>query len=152
MSKRIDRRYLWLLVVGTGLVLGVSAVFAHHSTAEFDYGKTVILHGTVKEVQWLNPHSYLEVMVPDEGGKLTEWSIEYGTPNVNVRMGWRKDSVKAGDKVTLNIAPTRDGKSRGTLRILTAEGGHQLKGVAATVSVDKEGHAVFGPGAGTPPA
>lgn len=152
MSKSAANRWWQPVVACLGLVLGASPAPAHHSTAEFDYRKTVILTGTIVEVQWLNPHSYIEILVPDKDGKLIRWSIEYGTPNVNVRMGWRRDSIKQGDRVTLNVAPTRDGKPRGTLRVLTFRDGRQLQGVAARVGVDKNGFATFGPQAGTPAA
>jgi Family of unknown function (DUF6152) len=143
-------KVLRCLMWGCVALVSTHAAFAHHSTAEFDYRKTVMLTGKVTEVQWKNPHSFLIIAVPDGKGRVTQWAIETGTPNVNVRMGWRKDSVKVGDDVTLNIAPTRDGTSRGTLRILTFANGRQLRGVAAQVSADKNGFAVFGPPAADP--
>lgn len=127
---------------------------AHHSTAEFDYRKTELLEGTVKEVQWKNPHSFIILLVPGNDGSETQWAVETGTPNINIRAGWTKDSVKAGDRVKMNIAPTRDGKPRGTLRVLTFPDGHQLRGVAALITPDKDGLATFGPPAapsGAPP-
>ena len=110
-----------------------SAATAHHSTAEFNYSKTVILQGTIKEVQWTNPHSYVQVMVPQKDGKQVQWGIEIGAPAINVSMGWRKNSVKQGDKVTLDIAPARSGAPYGTLRHLTFPDGRKLDGVAARV-------------------
>lgn len=111
-----------------------SAARAHHSTAEFDYTKTIVISGEVKEVQWTNPHSYLQVLVPaPQGSGFDQWGVEIGAPNINVRMGWRKDSVKPGDKITLHIAPARDGRKFGTLRFLTFADGRRLEGVANTV-------------------
>lgn len=112
---------------------------AHHSTAEFDYSKTVILEGTIKEVQWTNPHSYVQVMVPQKDGKLAQWGIEIGAPAINVAMGWRKNSVKLGDKVKLDIAPARSGATYGTLRHLTFADGRTLDGVAARVKTGPSG-------------
>jgi len=114
---------------------------AHHSTAEFDYSKTVILKGKIKELQWTNPHSYIQVMVPKKGGGFTQWGIEIGAPAINVGMGWRKSSVKAGDEVTLNVAPARNGSAYGTLRTLTFPDGRTLNGVAARVKSDRSGYA-----------
>jgi hypothetical protein len=114
---------------------------AHHSTAEFDYSKTVFLTGIVKEFQWMNPHSYVEIMVPDKSGVLVQWSIEVGTPDINIKAGWRKDSIRPGDKVSLNVAPARNGSRHGTLRVMTLPDGRQLIGVASRVGVDAQGNA-----------
>jgi hypothetical protein len=110
-----------------------AAVAAHHSTSEFDYTRQVTIKGIVKEVQWTNPHSYIQLMVDGEGGKKIQWSVEIGSPSLNINMGWRKTSVKAGDVVTMNIAPARSGKPYGTLRVLTFANGQKLEGVAARV-------------------
>ena len=110
-----------------------AVVAAHHSTSEFDYTQQVTIKGTVKEVQWTNPHSYIQLMVDGEGGKKIQWSVEIGSPSLNINMGWRKTSVKAGDVVTMNIAPARSGKPYGTLRVLTFANGQKLEGVAARV-------------------
>jgi hypothetical protein len=113
---------------------------AHHSTAEFDYSKTVMVKGKIKELQWTNPHSYVQVLVPKKNGNgFDQWGIEIGAPAINVAMGWRKNSVKAGDEVTLNIAPARNGSAYGTLRVLTFSDGRTLNGVAARVKSNPQG-------------
>lgn len=118
---------------------------AHHSTAEFNYASTVVLKGKVKELQWTNPHSYVQVLVPRANGSgVDQWGIEIGAPAINVRMGWRKTSVKPGDEVTLTISPARDGSRYGTLRFLTFADGRRLDGVAVNVKSDRNGYAVFG--------
>ncbi len=122
-----------------------AAAGAHHSTAEFDYSKQVTIKGTVKEVQWTNPHSYIQLLT-DEGGKQTQWSVEIGSPSLNINMGWRKNSVKVGDVVTMNLSPARNGRPYGTLRVLTFADGHTLQGVAAKVGAGP------GPGGGAAPA
>ncbi len=114
---------------------------AHHSTAEFDYSRQVAIKGTVKEVQWTNPHSYIQLIVDGEGGTKTQWSVEIGSPSLNINMGWRKNSVKVGDVVTMNLAPARNGKPYGTLRILTFADGKTLEGVAARVGARPGGAA-----------
>jgi len=116
---------------------------AHHSTAEFDYTKQVTIKGTVKEVQWTNPHSYIQMIVDGESGEKVQWSVEIGSPSLNINMGWRKNSVKVGDVVTMNLSPARNGKPYGTLRVLTFADGQKLEGVAARVGP--------GPGAGPAP-
>jgi hypothetical protein len=106
---------------------------AHHSTAEFDYTKQLTIQGKVKEVQWTNPHSYIQLLVPGEDGQLVEWSVEIGSPSLNINLGWRKNSVVAGDDVTMLLSPARNGTPYGTLRVLTFADGRELKGVAAQV-------------------
>ena len=130
---RVSRRRL--LGIGTGAIalLSVRAATAHHSTAEFDYTKQITIEGTVKEVQWTNPHSYIQLLVDDADGRKVEWSVEIGSPSLNVNLGWRKNSVKAGDEVTMLLSPARNGSPYGTLRVLTFADGRTLDGVAARV-------------------
>lgn len=86
---------------------------AHHSFAMFDSDKTLSMTGTVKEFEWTNPHSWLRIMVDDQAsGKTLQWALEMGAPAQQARVGWKPDSVKPGDKVTVIIHPLKDG-SRG---------------------------------------
>ena len=121
------------------LALVSSAAIAHHSTAEFDYTKQLTIKGTVKEVQWTNPHSYIQLIVDGESGEMIQWSVEIGSPTLNINMGWRKDSVKVGDVVTINLSPARSGKPYGTLRVLTFADGRTLEGVAARIGAGPGG-------------
>lgn len=126
------------------LFVQVAGVSAHHSTAEFNYGDTITLTGLVKEVQWTNPHSYVQVLVSRTDGEgYDQWGIEFGAPAINVKMGWRKDSLKVGDEITLHIAPARNGKNYGTLRYLTLPDGRRLDGIANRVKADKDGNPSF---------
>jgi len=135
-SRSIYRAALMAVLLAT-MAWGARA---HHSTAEFDYTKTLTIEGVVKEVQWTNPHSYLQVLVStDDSADPEQWSIEIGSPAINARLGWRRDSVKVGDNVTLEIAPARNGSAYGTLRVLTMEDGSQLLGVAAQVRGERFG-------------
>jgi len=129
-------------------VLTVGMALAHHSTAEFDYSKEVTIKGIVKEVQWTNPHSYIQLLTDGEGGEKIQWSVEIGSPSLNINMGWRKSSVKVGDVVTMDLAPARNGKPYGTLRVLTFADGRKLEGVAARVGGRQGGAAP----AAAPPA
>ena len=146
------RANVWTRAVMPWIVAAcVTAVAAaHHSTTEFDYTRQVTIKGTVKEVQWTNPHSYIQLIADGEGGEKIQWSIEIGSPSININMGWRKASVKAGDVVTMNIAPARNGKPYGTLRVLTFADGQKLEGVAARVGARPGGGAP--PPAAAPPA
>ena len=94
-------------------VLVSRPLLAHHSAAMFDDAKVVEVTGTVKELQWTNPHVWLQVVVDDKGKK-TEWSLEGGSPNSLSRQGWRATSFKAGDVVTVRFNPMKDGSAGGS--------------------------------------
>ena len=85
---------------------------AHHSGAMFDDAKVVELKGTIKEMQWKNPHVWIQVVV-DQDGKPTEWSLEAGSPNSLSRNGWRSNTFKAGDEVVVRLNPMKDGTPAG---------------------------------------
>ena len=94
-------------------MLIVAPAGAHHSAAMFDDAKVLELKGTVKELQWANPHIWLQVIV-DEKGKKTEWSLEGGSPNSLSRQGWRSTTFKPGDVVTVRLNPMKDGTPAGS--------------------------------------
>jgi hypothetical protein len=105
------------------VTLGASAAFAHHSFAMFDMATEKTLKGTVKEMQWTNPHIWLQVLVKDDkSGALVEWSIEGGSPNGLGRTGWRRNSIKAGDTVEMVIHPLKDGTNGGSLMRVLVNG------------------------------
>jgi hypothetical protein len=86
---------------------------AHHSFAMFDQKKVMTLEGTVSEFQWTNPHSFIEMDVPGQGGRTTHWSIELNSPNNLRRQGWSRTSLKTGERISLRMAPLRDGRPGG---------------------------------------
>ena len=102
---------LVLLSVG-GWTLASSPLLAHHSGAMFDREKVVELKGTVKELQWSNPHIWIQV-VTQENGSPKEWSLEGGSPNTLSRQGWRSTTFKPGDEVTVRFNPMKDGTPAG---------------------------------------
>ena len=130
MKQSVRVTSMALLSIAAG---SLQPVLAHHSTAEFDYTKTVTIKGTVKEVQWTNPHSFIQVMVPGTDGKSVQWAVEIGSPSINYDLGWKKDSLKAGDQVTMTLAQARNGRPYATLRVATTTDGRQLLGSAANV-------------------
>lgn len=93
----------------------VVPVFAHHSFAMFDYNKDVTITGSVKELQWTNPHIHLIISVPDGKGGAADWDVEGGTPNNLRRNGWSRDVVKPGDKVSIVVHPMKNGTNGGQL-------------------------------------
>jgi hypothetical protein len=95
-----------------GAVLSGGSALAHHSAQMFDDRKVVEITGTVKELQWTNPHIWLQVVVDDNGAR-KEWSLEGGSPNTLSRNGWRATTFKPGDVVTVRANPMRDGTAAG---------------------------------------
>ena len=100
------------LLIAAFAVATAPSVSAHHSAAMFDDTKVVELKGTVKELQWANPHIWLQVIVENQGIK-TEWSLEGGSPNSLSRQGWRSTTFKPGDVITVRFAPMKDGSPGG---------------------------------------
>src|SRR5215208_4866906 len=99
------------LVITLALASGiVTPALAHHSPAAFESTKTVTLTGTVKEFRWQNPHTWIEVMVPDDKGQEVLWAVELTSPTYLVRAGWKSTTLKAGDKVTIVGRPLRSGE------------------------------------------
>ena len=90
-------------------------VLAHHSFAMFDRDKIVTLQGTVKEFQYTNPHSWLQVMVTGPDGKAVEWGFESEGPSTLLRVGIKAKTFAPGDKVTIVAIPMRDGRPAGSL-------------------------------------
>lgn len=114
------------LVMGGVVMIVAVAGNAHHSVAMFDQDKKIFVEGTVKEWQWTNPHAWLQVMAPDKTGALVEQGFEVGAPNTLIRDGFRKDSFKPGDKVTVLAAPRRDGSVGGLYRCARTAAGKWL--------------------------
>jgi hypothetical protein len=103
----------WIvLVCAMACVLVAPSLSAHHSGAMFDREKVIELKGTVKELQWSNPHIWIQVVV-QENGVTKEWSLEGGSPNTLSRQGWRSTTFKPGDEVTVRLNPMKDGTPAG---------------------------------------
>ncbi len=103
--------------------LGAGTAHAHHSPVMFDQTQQVTLTGTVREFQWTNPHSYIQLVVKNEQGQDEEWNLEMAAPTYLYNLGWRPATVKAGDTLTVTIAPLRKGGNGGLLlKAATADG------------------------------
>lgn len=100
---------VYAVVLGAlAVAFAVQPALAHHSGAGF--GKeTREITGTVKEFQFTNPHSWIQVYVPDATGKMVEWSVEWGSPNQLGRDGYRPSTFPAGAKVTFKVHPMSNG-------------------------------------------
>ncbi len=113
------------------LPLCAGPVLAHHSFAMFDASKLLAKAGTVKEFEWANPHVWLHIMAPDASGTPREWSFEMQATNAAASGGWSSQSVRPGDKVTIEFHPLKDGSRGGELVAATLPDGKRL-GSSAT--------------------
>jgi hypothetical protein len=115
-----------LVLAAAASLIGAASASAHHSMSMFDRDKTVVLDGTVKEFQWTNPHSWLDVIVPDAKGGSVVWGLELGSLNQLQRTGWKPVTLKAGDKVKVTLHPLKNGDTGGQLAEVTTEDGKTL--------------------------
>jgi hypothetical protein len=98
------------LLTTVGLLLGAAGAGAHHSTAMYDTQNPVTVNGTVKKVEWTNPHAFLYIEVKDDkSGKITEWEIELMSLNHLRSYGWTSKTVKVGDMIFATGSPAKSG-------------------------------------------
>ena len=127
------------LAAAAGLLLAlVLPVSAHHSfSAEFDASKVVTLAGEVVMMEWVNPHSWLHIDVKKPDGSVERWKIEGGSPSVLFRLGWNRDSLPAGTKVTVVGSQAKDGSLRASSRELRFPDGRRMDlGGSGSATID----------------
>ena len=113
-------------VLGVALLVPHTVIGHHSFDAEFDRNKPVTLKGSVTRVDWGNPHIWVFMDVKDETGKVSNWGVEGGAPNALFRNGWRKDSLKVGDIVTVEGFRGRDGSQRANANRVTLPDGRRV--------------------------
>lgn len=120
----------WRRLTGVSAALGAACalqpVSAHHSFAMYDNGKMITIEGVVKELQWANPHVWIQVLVPNGKGGQDEWSVECTSVNFMVRRGFSKNTIKAGDKISVSLTPLKDGSHGGAFKGVNSLNGAQL--------------------------
>lgn len=121
---------LRVTIVFAGLLAALLAtrpVFAHHSgAAVFDTTKKLELKGVVTRMEWTNPHAHFFLDVKAADGTVTNWNLELASPSILLRNGWKRDSLKAGDAVTVDGSPAKDNSKFGIAQSIEFADGHKL--------------------------
>jgi len=116
-----------VLLAGLGLLTGAVPLLAHHSfAAEYDAKKPIKISGVVTKMEWMNPHArfYVDVKGPD--GKVVNWNFELGAIPVLLKQGWRKDSLKQGDQITVEGSLAKDGSNSANARSVVLSDGRRV--------------------------
>ncbi|HEY2844750.1 MAG TPA: DUF6152 family protein [Bryobacteraceae bacterium] len=114
-------------IAGALLLVSGLPVLAHHSgAAEFDTTKNIELNGVITKIEWTNPHAHFYMDVADASGKVSNWNLELASPNVLVRTGWSRNSLKQGDKVNVTGLRAKDNSNVGHANTITFPDGRKL--------------------------
>jgi hypothetical protein len=114
------RAYLLGGLVAAALLVAAGNTTAHHSfAAEFDANKPITLTGTVTKIEWTNPHVWFYINVKDDAGKVVNWGAEMGPPHGLQRRGWRRETLKIGEQVTVQGSLAKNGSKRMNARQVT---------------------------------
>lgn len=123
----MTRNSLAGLVIGLGLLFIAGPILAHHSeSAEYDATKPVKVTGTIKKVEWMNPHIWFYVDVKDENGKVTTWGFSGGPPGMLLRRGITKDVLKIGAAINVEGSRAKDGSNNASGRKVTFPDGRNV--------------------------
>ncbi len=125
--KVLMKVFIAIASVVCWFALDAAPVLAHHSfAAEFDANLPVSFTGVVTRVDWRNPHIWIFIDVTDSEGRVTQWEVEGGAPNSLFRSGWRRDSVKIGDRVTVEGFRARRKETAANMRSMLGADGKRL--------------------------
>ena len=128
VSLYMTTSYMRLAPVLALILVLACPVQAHHSFAMFDKTRVVTVQGVVSKVEWTNPHVFIFVGVSNGKGGTTQYALECNSPNVLMRTGWKVSTVKAGDSISVNLYPLRNGQPGGLLDSVTLSNGKTIKG------------------------
>ena len=121
------RNTLAVGVVAVGLLLSTVPAVAHHAfTAEYDATKPIKVTGAVTKFEWTNPHTWFYLDVKNDDGSVTNWGFEMNSPNMLLRNGWTRNTLKLGDVITVEGVRARDGSHIGNAKSVTTSSGQRL--------------------------
>lgn len=119
-----------LIAATAAVIVSVTSVgssgYAHHAGTAFDETKQLTIKGTVKEFKWVNPHTWLYLMVPNQAGEAEEWQLEGGSISILARAGWNRNTLQSGDKITVVVKPLKNGGNGGEYRTVIKEDGSKM--------------------------
>jgi hypothetical protein len=135
------RRSITVLFAAIVLVALVVPLQAHHPFAsQYDKDKPITMTGTVTKVDWANPHTHIFIDGKDQNGKMANWEFELGGIKKLKSLGWKKDTIKMGDQVTIEGWQARDGQNRGNANTVTKAGGQKMTAGSSYYEQAKERH------------
>jgi hypothetical protein len=115
------------VVLGLGLLITVTPLFAHHGNSNFDTDKKLTMKATVTEWVWANPHCFLKFDATDEKGNVVHWVAETSNPADMTNLGgWSKQVFKSGDHVTVTLQPVKNGAPIGRVMQVVLSNGQTL--------------------------
>ena len=115
-----------------GLLIAGAPLFAHHSfAAEYDATKKIELNGIVTKFEWMNPHAHFYLDVTDKNGKVENWNLELASPNMMVRNGWKRTTLKPGDQVVVVASQAKDATATASVQTVSLAVGRTLTFMAA---------------------
>lgn len=120
---RAIRNFLGVVVVAA--VVWALPVSAHHSHGNYQMTEYTHLEGTVVDLLWINPHTWIYLEVEGEDGEPDVWAMEGGGPNALLRRGWQRDSVQVGDQISVRCHQLKDGSNGCLLGFVTPENGEE---------------------------
>jgi hypothetical protein len=121
-----------ILAAAAGLLVAGLPLLAHHSfAAEYDATKKIEVKGTVTKFEWTNPHAHFYIDVKAPNGKVENWNMELASPNMMVRNGWTRNSLKQGDEVVVVCSRAKDGTTTASADTITLKNGTKLTFMSA---------------------
>jgi hypothetical protein len=122
----VKRKLLASFVFFASFLVICVSLFAHHGGSEYDQKNLLTMKGTVTEFNWSNPHCQIFLDVTDDKGGVAHWGIETNSISVMTRAGWNRKVIKAGDQVTITVAPSKKGTPIGLIRKLVLADGREF--------------------------
>jgi len=128
MKNRFTVAMVMSLALASTLLLSALPASAHHSSAAFDLQHPVTVKGKVTKFDWSNPHAFIYLDVLNKNGKTDEWRVEANSPNMLSRVGWKRETIKEGDEISVTGAPAKNGTSVMRLDNVVLPSGQKMDG------------------------